>query len=435
MVGDRRRAMELLGLSVLLIGALTASCSEKQEARDAHSEAPASTAPKPETAADRPTATEGSESGHKHEEGAAPHEHGEAAGPVVTLTPVERANIGLKTEPAEIRVLDDARRLPGVMKAAPDRVAFVTSRTPGKVVVIHAALGQRVKQGADVIEIQSVEVEKLETDLLQAENRLRLAQADAERARAIVEKGIGARKDLVAAENQLQGIKNEIEGLIRQLDLLGVSPEAIAQVRRQRMVTVLHIPAPISGTVVERPAVVGQVVEPTTALLKLVDTSMLIAQGAAPEDVLRELKVGQPVRVTVAAYPGKRFDGRLTFIHPQIDPERRVAHVWAEIPNPGGELKEDMFAQFSVVVGGGPRTLVIPAAALMSEGGIEFVFVETAAGFQRTPVAVGARNEQSVEIKQGLAPGTKVVTDGKRQVYTVFLAARSGAPALGGHTH
>ena len=63
------------------------------------------------------------------------------------------------------------------------------------------------------------------------------------------------------------------------------------------------------------------------------------------------------------------------------------------------------------------------------------MFTETPAGFARVPVVVGARNDQGVEIKQGLSPGQKVVTDGKRQLYTVFLASRSGAPALGGHTH
>ncbi len=385
----------------------------------------------PPSASDRKEPETG---GHEHAEGAAPHDD-DASGPVVALTAVERANIGLKTEAAERRPFDDVRRLPGVMKATPDRIAVVTSRTPGKVVAIHAALGQRVTKGTDLIDVQSVEIEKLETDLLQAENRLRLAQSDADRARALVEKGIAARKELIAAENQLEGVKNDIEGLIRQLVLFGVPRKAIEQLRRERLVTVLHIPAPIDGTVVERSAVLGQVVEPVTPLLKIVDTSVLIAQGSAPEDLLRELKVGQPVRVTVAAYPGKRFEGRLSFIHPQIDPERRVAHVWAEIRNPKGQLKEDMFAQLAVVVGGGPEALVIPAAALMSEGGLEFVFTETPAGFKRTSVLVGARNDQYVEIKQGLSPGAKVVTDGKRQVYTVFLAARSGAPALGGHTH
>jgi cobalt-zinc-cadmium efflux system membrane fusion protein len=431
--------MGLLGSGLFLLGAVIGGCSgEKQGTTEpgagataASPKGKASATATPPSASDKKEPEKG---GHEHAEGAAPHDD-DASGPVVALTAIERANLGLKTEAAERRPFDDVRRLPGVMKATPDRIAVVTSRTPGKVVAIHAALGQQVKKGADLIDVQSVEIEKLETDLLQAENRLRLAQSDAERARALVEKGIAARKDLIAAENQLEGVKNDIEGFIRQLVLLGVPRRAIEQVRRERLVTVLHIPAPIDGTVVERPAVLGQVVEPVTPLLKLVDTSVLIAQGSAPEDLLRELKVGQPVRVTVAAYPGKRFEGRLTFIHPQIDPERRVAHVWAEIRNPEGQLKEDMFAQLAVVVGGGPEAVVIPAAALMSEGGLEFVFTETPAGFKRTSVLVGARNDQYVEIKQGLSPGAKVVTDGKRQVYTVFLAARSGAPALGGHGH
>jgi cobalt-zinc-cadmium efflux system membrane fusion protein len=447
----------LLLISVVLVG-----CTEKQGSHESSRESGAPKEP------EQQGLTEG---GHAHEEGTAPHGHDESSGPVVTLTAIERANIGLKTEAVASRRFEDVRRLPGVMKAMPGRVALVTSRTPGKVVDIHAALGERVTKGEDLIEIQSVEVEKveldllqtesrsrteilkLETDLNQARNRLRLAQADADRNRLLVDKGIGARKDLIAAENQLQAVQYEIgalerqielarlaggteaEGLKRQLQLLGVAETDIERLRRERVVTVLHLPAPIAGIVVDRPAVLGQAVEPTTRLLKLVDTSVLIAEGAAPEDLLPELKVGQPVRITVPAYPGRRFDGRVTFIHPQIDPDRRVARVWAEIPNPGGELKEDMFAQLSVVVGGGPRTLVIPAAALMSEGGLEFVFVETPAGFARTPVVVGARNDQEVEIKQGLSPGQKVVTDGKRQLYTVFLAARSGAPALGGHTH
>ena len=449
---------------VMLGGVMTACSSDQTGEPEAKAKATASRQP-----AAKPDAPRGT--GHTDAEGEAPHAHDDAAGPAVTLTAIERTNIGLKTEPAEVRPFEDVRRVPGVIKAAPDRVAVVTSRTAGKVMEIHAALGQQVRRGEDLIEVQSVEVEKLQLDLLQAEsrarteqlkletdltqarNKLRLAQADADRNRLLVDKGIGARKELIAAENQLQTVQNEIaglerqtelarvasraevEGLIRQLSLLGLPPADIERMRREQAVALLHIPAPIGGTVVERPAVLGQVVEPTTTLLKLVDTSVLVAEGSAPEDLLRDLRVGQTVRVTVPTYPGERFEGRLIFIHPQVDPERRAAHVWAEIRNPGGRLKPDMFAQLSIVVGGGPRTLAIPAAALMSEGGIEFVFVETPAGFTRVPLVVGARNDRDVEVKQGLSPGMKVVTDGKRQVYTVFLSARSGGPALGGHTH
>jgi membrane fusion protein, heavy metal efflux system len=464
-VPDWSGSIALIARGVLLAVLMTACSSEKQAGTEPGHGAPGGGAATAAAPAPAPEAS------HGHAEGEAPHAHEEVAGPAVPLTAVERANIGLKTAEAERRPFEDIRRLPGVLKPVPDRVALVTSRTSGKVVDIHAALGQRVEKGQDLIEVQSVEVEKLqlellqaearvrveilklETDLTQAQNKLRLAQADADRNRLLVDKGIGARKDLIAAENQLQAVQNEIaglgrqielarigsraevEGLIRQLGLLGLPAADIERMRRERVVAVLHIPAPIGGTVVERPAVLGQVVEPTTTLLKLVDTSVLIADGSAPEDLLRELRVGQAVRVTVPTYPGERFEGRITFIHPQIDPERRAAQVWAEIRNTGGRLKPDMFVRLSVTVAGGPRTLVVPAAALMSAEGREFVFVETPAGFKRADVLVGARNDDYVEIKRGLAAGAAVVTDGKRQVYTVFLAARSGGPALGGHTH
>jgi cobalt-zinc-cadmium efflux system membrane fusion protein len=468
---DRARGIVATGGGLLLAVLMVGCSSEKQagtEPGHGPSSGAAATANAPAPAA-KPDEPGGADHGHK--EGEAPHGHEDTAGPVVALTKTERENIGLKTATAEMRPFEDTRRLPGVMKPAPDRMAVVTSRTIGKVVDIHAALGQRVEKGTDLIEVQSVEVEKLqldllqaesrsrveilklETDLTQAQNKLRLAQADLDRNRLLVDKGIGARKDLIVAENQLQAVQNEIaglgrqielarmssraevDGLVRQLGLLGLPAADIERMRRDRAVAVLHIPAPISGTVVERPAVLGQVVEPTTTLLKLVDTSVLIAEGAAPEDLLRELRVGQAVRVTVPTYPGERFEGRITFIHPQIDPERRAVHVWAEIRNAGGRLKPDMFAQLSVVVGGGPKTLVIPTAALMSAEGREFVFVETPAGFKRADVLIGARNDEYVEIKRGLEHGATVVTDGKRQVYTVFLATRSGAPALGGHAH
>jgi multidrug resistance efflux pump len=137
---------------------------------------------------------------------------------------------GLKTEAVAARPFEDLRRLPGVIKATPDRIALVTGRTPGKVVDIHAALGQQVQKGADLIEIQSVEVEKLEldllhaesrsrtgvlkleTDLTQARNKLRLAQADANRNRQLVDKGIGARKELIAAKTSSRRCSTRLGG-------------------------------------------------------------------------------------------------------------------------------------------------------------------------------------------------------------------------------
>ena len=409
---------------------------------------------------------------HTHEAGeAAPHGHDEAAGPLVPLTPIERQNIGLKTIPATLQSLEDVRRLPGVIKPHPDRVAFVTSRTAGKIVTIHAQLGERVTTGQDLIEVQSVEVEKLELDLMQAENKYqaerakleldltqaenkrRLAQTEVDRNRGLVEKGVGARKELIAAENEFQAVtnaiaglkrqiqllaqtsQNEIAGLTRQLELLGLPAKEIARARREKVVTRLHIPTPLGGVIVERPVSLGQIVETTTTLFKIIDDALIIAEGDAFEDMLPALRVGQRVRLTVAAYPKRIFDGTLTFIHPVIDPDKRTARIWAQFSNPDSALKPDMFAQLHVVIGGGSPVVTIPADAVLAAEGAEFVFVEREGGLARVDIATGARNDQFVEVKRGLHAGDRVVTDGKRQVYAKLLTMRVGGAALGGHTH
>ncbi len=113
----------LLAGALLLISGLLVGCSEKQSAHESSGET------SPPKAAEK---KEPAQSSHDHQEGAAPHTHDETSGPVVTLTAIERTNIGLKTEAVMARPLDDVRRLPGVMKAMPGRIALVTSRTPGR---------------------------------------------------------------------------------------------------------------------------------------------------------------------------------------------------------------------------------------------------------------------------------------------------------------
>jgi multidrug efflux pump subunit AcrA (membrane-fusion protein) len=94
-----------------------------------------------------------------------------------------------------------------------------------------------------------------------------------------------------------------------------------------------------------------------------------------------------------------------------------------------------MFAQLAVVVGGGSPVVTIPAGAVLAAEGENFVFVERDGGFARVDIATGARNDQFIEVTRGLHAGDRVVTDGKRQVYTKLLTMRSGGAALGGHTH
>jgi multidrug efflux pump subunit AcrA (membrane-fusion protein) len=387
----------------------------------------------------------------------------DAAGLLVRLSAVKRENIGLRMVPVAIRPLEKIIQLPGVIKPHPDRVALVTSRTGGTILDIHASVGDRVSKGQGLIQIQSGEVEKLGLDLVQAENKYRaerarlelnlaqaetklgLAQSDVSRFRSLVDKGIGARKDLIASESRLEAIQNEIAGLnrerellaqasgaeivglTRQLGLLGLPGEAIERLRGEKRVPVVWIPAPLGGIIVQRPVSPGQVIDRTTTLLEVVDDSVVIAEGSAYQDLLPSLRVGQNVRLTTAAYQARVFEGVLTVIHPVIDAQRRTARVWAEIPNQDHALKPGILAQLSVVIGGRRPVLTVPVGAVMAAEGAEFVFVEKEGGFARVEITTGIRNDQFVEVTRGLEPGNGVVTDGKLQVYTKLLTLRRGA--------
>ncbi len=377
--------------------------------------------------------------GHLHTEGEeAPHlpsspPEGERVG--IVLSPEERANIGLKTEAATVRILEDVRKINGIIKPHPNKVAVVTSRISGRAVTVHVNLGDHVEKGQDLADIQSVELEKVELDLIQAENRLALARAELDRIKGLVEKGIVARRELIAAENQYNAALNEIEGISRQLLLLGLPQEEITRVRREKVISTLHLRAPLRGTIVERNVTLGQTVEPNTNLFKILDTSTMIVEGEAFEDLLPLLRKGQRVRVAVTPYPNQIFEGRIIFIHPTVEPEKRTVHLWVEVDNHHGMLKEGFFARLFVSVREGTRALTIPVEAVLSDQGEEFVFVETGGGYRRVDLALGMRSDRYVEVKRGLKPGDRVVTEGKQQVYAKYLSASQGEAALGGHTH
>jgi cobalt-zinc-cadmium efflux system membrane fusion protein len=321
------------------------------------------------------------------------------------------------------------------VKPHPDRVAQVTSRVSGKVVEIHAPLGAHVKKGEDLLEIQSVELERAELSLIQAENKLSLTNIDLERAKKLVERGIAARKELLTLENQQRELLNEIESLTRQLVLLGLPPEEVKRIRREQTVTTLHLPAPTGGRVVERNVVVGQMIEPNVALMKIIDTSVMIIEGEAFEDTLALLKLGQRVRVAVSAYPTEAFEGKISFISPTVNPAKRTIPIWAEVSNHRGMLKQDLFAKVYVIVAEQRRSLTIPVESLITAEGSDFAFVERSGAYVRATLALGLRDDRFVEVRRGLSPGDRVVTDGNRQLYAKWLAAKSGAPALGGHAH
>ena len=185
------------------------------------------------------------------------------------------------------------------------------------------------------------------------------------------------------------------------------------------------INAPMTGVIDARTAVVGQAVEPNTALFHISDRSQVIVVAKVFEADLGKVKVGQEARVRALSYPDQVFSGKVTLIDPNLDPQSRTVKVWIQLANPKSLLKPNMFARANVVLQRNEAALTIPNGAIIEANGEKFVFVREGDKFKRVEIAVGAQDDDYSEVTDGLVPGDEVATQGSRQIYTLWLTGGS----------
>jgi membrane fusion protein, heavy metal efflux system len=188
--------------------------------------------------------------------------------------------------------------------------------------------------------------------------------------------------------------------------------------------------APFDGIIHSIGAVPGELVDTTRQLFSLVDLSTVWVQADVAERDLGAVQVGQAVTVTVDAYPGRTFVGRVAYIPDQIDPRSGIARVRCEVPNPDGALRANMFVTANIKSPLGRDGIMVPDPALQDIDGKPVIF--TPAGprhFDRHFVRVGLRSGGFTEIVEGLPAEATVVTDGSFWLKTALM--RSSIPDAG----
>jgi cobalt-zinc-cadmium efflux system membrane fusion protein len=332
--------------------------------------------------------------------------------------------IAVQTVQARPVVVDEVVA-PGRVAVDPHRAAKLLLPVPGRIVAVSVRLGDSVSRGEPVVTLESPEADgALAADRQaaaaerQAQAGLTKAGADLGRLRDLYEHGAVAKKEVLAAENDLAQADAALETARAaraqaawKLELLGLTPDA----RRQHV----QVRAPTRGKIVEVTAAPGEYHSDTaTPLMTIADLSRVWVTSHVPESRVRDIRVGDPVVITLVAYPDETFSGRVARIADVLDPETRTLKVHVELPNPDGRLRPDMFA--TVRHSGKDRTLpVVPADAVVQQYGRSFVFRERQPGqFERREVTVGPRANDSVALLAGIEPGERVVVAG-----AVLLAA------------
>lgn len=300
----------------------------------------------------------------------------------------------------------------------------------GRVVRLIAKIGDLVKRGDPLFEIDSPEVVAPQNDFIaalatlnKARAQLNLAQIVEKRQRDLYEGRAVPLKDfqqseadLSAAQNDMRAAETALEAVRNRLRILGMTDAQITELQEKRAINrATPIFAPIDGTVVARKVGPGQYVRNDTgdALYTIADLSSMWLKAQIPETEIPAVRLGQDVEVKVAALPDRVFKARITAVDATSDAAIRRLIVRSEIANPDGALKSEMFATFRIATGESVAQPAVPVDAVIREGEVASVWVEKAEMlFARRVVQIGVEQDDRVQIRSGLAVGERVVSRG-----------------------
>ena len=297
----------------------------------------------------------------------------------------------------------------GELSVNQNAYAEVGAALQGRVVGLHATLGQRVAAGAPLATLESGELARARSDAATAQARVELSQRALERKRRLNAERIAPMREVQEAENEAAAAEQQRRSARATLQALGAREEA-----SDADLATLSITAPIAGTVIDRTVLLGQVTDPSTPLFKIANLSTLwLTVHAFERDAVR-VRVGETARIAFAAMPGRTFSGQVSFIGQAVERESRTVSVRIEMANGEGVLRPGMSATAWLPVGNHSGVmLTVPVAALQRVRDRWCVFVpRDDRTFEIRAVGRGRDLAGEVEVVSGVKAGETVVVDG-----------------------
>ncbi|MDH4869262.1 efflux RND transporter periplasmic adaptor subunit [Pseudomonas sp. BN515] len=299
-------------------------------------------------------------------------------------------------------------RLPAIGSLKAFQGVDLTVEASGTVQDVLFLSGEKIKVGQPLIQMDS-DVER--ASLATAEAELSLARVEFERGRSLVSRQNISKSEFDRLSSELQAATGKVAQLKALMD-------------KKRIV------APFAGTIGIRQVDVGDFLSSGTIIATLQDLNTLFVDFFLPEQSAPLLKVGQKVRISVAAFPGEFFEGDIAALNPKVEEATRNLQVRAVLPNPDGKLLPGMFANLEVLLPGDQERVVVSESAITYTlyGNSVYVIDEkkNAEGepekgqdgqpqlvVERRFVETGERRDGKVVVLKGLQAGEEVVTSGQ----------------------
>jgi cobalt-zinc-cadmium efflux system membrane fusion protein len=397
----------------------------------------------------------------------------------VVLSPEALKTAGIEIAGVTQRPAVALLTVTGAVETNQQQTQQVTPLVGGRVERVNVVLGDRVRAGMVLATIASPEIAEMRGKLREAQTKLQLAQrnlqrvqraenrvgvlsakakldeteATLRRTRRLIELGVGAGKDLIAAEAAYKTAKaeydfqsnislnrevqeaqaevdmarTEVSHLEQSLQALGASASG-----NEASTAVIAVRAPTSGAITERSVNPGSGVESGKSLFTIANLSTVWVIANVPEAQLGTLHDGTPAEIRSSALGNAAVAGRVSYIDPQLNQETHTARVRVEVGNAGERLKPGMFVEVGFQAGTGKTTgedLVIPSDAVQKIGDRTIVFIpeENEPGhFKVRDVELGAEVGGFRRVLSGLTLEDKVVTKGSFTLKAQLMKSQFG---------
>lgn len=402
---------------------------------------------------------------HEHEED---HQDG-----IVELTPEAASRIELHLVPVEERQLNGRLTTTGRVDFDQDRLAHVSPRLSGRVHRVEVDLGQEVSAGQRLAQMDSIELGQAKAAYLQARAHEEVVRRQHDRMRALFSESIVAEQDALAAEGDLLEAAAALGSAEETLHLYGLTQAQVEGLTHEEgAASIYPLRAPITGTIIERHATLGELVTPERNLFTVADLSQVWVWIDVHQRDLGAVHLDDRASVRVDAFPDEVFEGTVSYLDAQVDADTRTLRARLDLVNPPnqlrssqlergqlrtsqlerGQLRPGMFVEVELVdphaqvdanTDARGVSLVVPEAALVRDGDAEVLFValgdasaesaDSAAGrrFERREIRTGRRAEGFVQVLSGVVAGEQVVAEGN-----FLLKSAASRDALGGgHGH
>jgi len=309
--------------------------------------------------------------------------------------------------------------------------AAVSPPYAGRIVATFADLGAQVSKGQALFSLESPDFIAAQSSLIAALATYEQTTSALERARSLyASQGIDQNDYETAVANQ-HSAEGAVRAARRALAVFGQSEADIARIESHRTVErALVVRSPLAGRVTTRNAAPGLYVQPGNqpAVFAVTDTSSVWLIAQVTEADAPGFKVGQPLRVSVSAYPHREFSGRIVALGSALDPNTRRLMVRSEIKDPKHELIADMFASFVIAIGEPRHGPAVPVSGVVREGDGTFsvwVVDGDPHRFTRRTVKVGLTHDGYDEITEGIRAGETVATEGALFLSNILFGGAS----------